>query len=88
MSDPNPYAHEATSRATAAIDMIPITPDDDNDLQVWAKALWLEFAADLTITTHMGRVVTIPMVKGPNVIGARRVHATGTGAVGRIFGVV
>jgi len=65
-----------------ANDVADVTPDDDNDLPIMARALWVGGGGDLTITAKGGGTVTFDDVPAGVIlpIRARRVHATGTTA--------
>lgn len=81
MGDPMTGAHPTP---TAPIfDCAEVTPDDDTDLTVWARALYIGVSGDLTITTAGGTEITLTNVPvGILPVRASRVHATGTAAAG------
>lgn len=60
-----------------------VTPDNDNDLATWARALHISVAGALKVTTTDGSVVTFAtMQAGILPVCCRRVWATGTAATG------
>ena len=77
MTNPNIYS------TVVGLDLIPITPDDNNDLPVFARNIRVGTGGTLRFTALSGQVRNTNVVDGelfPN--GARRVHATGTTAGG------
>lgn len=71
---------------SVASDLVPITPDDDNDLARPARAIRCKgngAAGTLRITTHAGEVRNTYIDAGETLdVVAKRVHATGTSATG------
>lgn len=63
-----------------AADAFAITPDDNNDLAVYANTLWVGNSGTVRITTVLGTTVDIVGADKHIPIQARRVHATGTTA--------
>ncbi|SCM80005.1 conserved hypothetical protein [uncultured Pleomorphomonas sp.] len=57
-----------------------VTPDDDTDLAVASRALYVGTAGDLAITTVGGSTVTLKQVSGWVPVRVARVLATGTTA--------
>lgn len=71
-----------TSLIAPAEDLVPVTPNDGEDIPV-ARALYVSGAGTLRITTRRGHVRNIPnAVEGYHPVFVRRVHATGTTATG------
>lgn len=71
-----------------ADDYIPVTPDDDNDLDVVTRALYIEQAGNVVVDTRAGTTRTIPVPAYYTLVcRVRRVRATGTTADG-IFAIV
>ncbi len=80
----NPFSGRAVSISGPATDIIPVTPDDSNDLPDVAIALFVESGGALVFDSVSGEAIRTVNV-GDGVIlpvGARRVHATGTTASG------
>lgn len=64
-------------------DLVPITPNDDTDLDLFARAIRVGGAGTLRITTLRGNVRNTSVAAGELLlVGARRVHETGTTATG------
>lgn len=57
-----------------------VTPNDDADLQFVARALLLDAAGTVRVTTRGGETVDLPLQAGYNPVSVSRVHATGTDA--------
>jgi hypothetical protein len=69
-------------------DVFSITPDDASDLPETTRALILDAAGVVRVTTKGGSVVDLPLQAGFNPLRVTRVHATGTDAGLSIFGGV
>ena len=65
-----------------AQDLVPITPSDSTDLSIWARAIRCRGSGGtLRITTISGQVRNTTIDSGEVLlVGARRVHSTGTAA--------
>lgn len=82
MSEQDPYAQRSTDVASQARALVAVTPDDDNDLTVDAKALYIGTGGDLTIIPINNDT---PVTLANHPIGycpvqVRRVMETGTDA--------
>ncbi len=79
----NPFTDRTPSLSGPATDIMPVTPDDSNDLSETAVALYIETAGTLSVVTAKGGSRTVA-VAGNSIlpVGVRRVHATGTTAAG------
>jgi len=79
----NPFKTREPSLSGPATDILPVTPDDANDLPEVALALYVEAGGSLSILTERGNsrtVVVDDMAILP--VGVRRVRASGTTASG------
>ena len=66
-----------------ARDLVPVTPSDDDDLEVSARALRIGTGGTLRITTAKGNVRNTNVDDGEVLlVQVTRVHATGTTATG------
>lgn len=64
-----------------------VTPDNGNDLTYASRAIYVEVAGTLAITTLGGETVTTPSLnQGWHPIRATRIFATGTTATGIMVG--
>lgn len=81
-SSPDAFRTHAPTPGTPARAAWPVTPDDEGDLNPWAKALYVGTAGDLSLIPAGGtEAVTLknhPV--GYVAVQARRVLATGTTA--------
>jgi hypothetical protein len=59
-------------------DFFAVTPDDANDLPEVTRALLLDAAGTVRVTTKAGSVVDLPLQAGITPVRVSRVHATGT----------
>lgn len=81
MSDP--FKNRSTSLSGPVRDIVPVTPDDGQDLADVAVALYVEIGGALTITTVQGTQRTVDVADWSVLpVGVRRVHASGTSATG------
>lgn len=79
----NPFKTREPSLSGPATDLVPVTPDDGNDLPEVALALYVEAGGSLSILTERGNsrtVVVDDLAILP--VGVRRVLASGTTASG------
>jgi hypothetical protein len=77
MSNPDRY------NTFTAIDLVPVTPSDTVDLPLAARALRIGTGGTLRFTASNGNVRNTVVESGELfLIGAIRVHATGTTATG------
>lgn len=66
-----------------ALDLVPVTPNDDADLAIPARALRIGTAGTLRITTYTGEVRNTNVREGELLpCFVLRVHADGTTATG------
>ncbi len=84
MSDKDPYAQRSTEVASQARGAATIVPDDDNDLVVDAKALYIGTGGDITVTP-INNADNDPILFANHPVGylrvqVKRVWATGTDA--------
>lgn len=64
-----------------ALDLVPVTPDDANDLALSARAIRVGTGGTLRITTASGQVRNTTVTDGEVLlVQVNRVHATGTTA--------
>lgn len=84
----NPFQNRVAGVAGPARDILPVTPNDANDLSEVAVALYVEVAGTVRFATERGEIRTISL---PDMsllpVGVRRVFSTGTTASG-IHGLV
>lgn len=79
----DPLVNRTPSTLGPATDMLPVTPDDSNDLAEMAMALFIESGGTLCIVTRRGEtreVVVDDQTLLP--VAVRRVLANGTSASG------
>lgn len=69
-----------TGREGPADHAVIVVPNDGTDLQYVARALLLNAAGTVRVTTRGGETVSLPLQAGYNPISVSRVHATGTAA--------
>lgn len=75
------FKNHASGLDSPARNAAPVTPDDDSDLPVAARSLYVGAAGDVRVTTVGGDTVTFAGVTaGILPVRAARVHATGTTA--------
>jgi len=79
----NPFLNRAPSLAGPATDIVPVTPDDNTDLQDVAVALYVETGGVVSLVTEKGGNRSV-IVSDNSIlpVGISRVHATGTTAAG------
>lgn len=66
-----------------ALDLIPVTPSDTEDLPVPARALRIRTGGTLRVTTYTGAVRDTEVADGELLLlFTTRVHASGTSAAG------
>lgn len=70
----------STGMSGPANDAAAVTPNDGADLAFTARALLLNAAGTVRVTTRGGSTLDLPLQAGYNPITAKRVHATGTDA--------
>lgn len=79
----DPFRNRTLSLSGPARDVVPVTPDDSNDLPNIAIALYVEAGGSVAFTTVAGNNRTVKVGNFYILpIGARRVFATGTTATG------
>ncbi len=79
----NPFANRTPSLSGPATDIIAVTPDDVTDLTETAIALYVETGGTISLVTVRGAARTVNVTDNQILpVGARRVNATGTTAVG------
>lgn len=84
----NPFSTYATGLNGPATDLMPVTPDDGNDLGQIPVALYVAGGGVLRIQTVDGSDVTLPVADHVTLpVGVRRVYATDTTATD-IFGYI
>ena len=74
------FSSLGTGRDSPANHAVIVTPNDGADLQYMARALLLDVAGTVRVTTRGGETVSLPLQAGYNPISVSRVHATGTAA--------
>ena len=67
-----------TGREGPADHAVIVTPNDGEDLEFVARALLLNDAGTVRVTTRGGETVDLPLQAGYNPVSVSRVHATGT----------
>lgn len=79
----NPFSTRTPALSGPATDILPVTPNDSNDLSHTAVALYVEVGGVVVIDTESGgtRSVEVPDF-GFLPVGVRRVRAAGTTASG------
>lgn len=84
----SPVLRLKTDFAGPALDLFPITPDDDTDLPVAADALYIGGHGVMSVVTARGEMRTFPVDDFCIIpVSVRRVRATGTTATD-IYGLV
>jgi len=84
----DPFENYATGLESSARDAFAITPHDDNDLEVYPRALLIGVAGDLEVIMLDGSTpVVLPVPAGYNPLRVKRVLDTNTTATG-IVGLV
>lgn len=79
------FRRHASGLDSPARNAAPVTPDDNSDLPVAARSLYVGAPGDVRITTVGGDMVTFTGVPaGVLPVRTARVHATGTTAAGII----
>lgn len=79
----SPFKNRALSLSDPKRDIMPITPDDNTDLDQVAAALYIESGGDLTFVSDAGNTRTVKVGDFAIFpIGVSRVLATGTNASG------
>lgn len=79
----NPFANRTKSTSGLAIDALPVTPDDANDLTMVAIGLYLETGRTVVVDTFAGETRTIAVADFSIFpLGSTRVRASGTTAAG------
>lgn len=68
-------------------DLIPITPNDGNDLSAGIRCIYVGTAGDVSMLMFNGQTRTVALSVGWHPIVPRRIRATGTTA-SNIFGGV
>lgn len=76
----DPYETYGVSLTSPARDLVPVTPDDDADLAIVAKALLIHEAGDVEIVTDKGetRVIEDCLAGEVLTVRVRRVKAANT----------
>ncbi|PHQ96515.1 MAG: hypothetical protein COB40_08045 [Marinosulfonomonas sp.] len=79
----NPFENRTSSLTGPATDLLPVTPDDVNDLSEVAIALYVETGGLISLVTARNGVRSISVADNSILpVGTRRVNATGTTAAG------
>lgn len=79
----NPFANRVPSLSGPATDLLPVSPDDGQDLPSVALALYVETGGAVTFDTVAGNTRTVETTDFQILpVGTRRVRATGTTATG------
>ena len=79
----NPFNTRASALSGPATDMLPVVPDDVNDMATVAIALYVETGGALSLVTADGGQRTVQVADNSILpVGVRRVNATGTTAAG------
>lgn len=79
----NAHSGRAAATSGSATDLMPITPDDQNDLPVTATALYAELGGDVTFISLRGETRTVTVGDLAILpVQVRRVLASGTTANG------
>ncbi|MBS8228350.1 hypothetical protein DYI42_19170 [Vannielia litorea] len=79
----NPFEARLPSLSGPALDLAPVTPDDDTDLPAIAVSLYIETGGDIVVDTMKGETRTVTVADFSIFpVGVRRVRATGTDASG------
>ncbi len=79
----NPFENRTSSLSGPATDILPVTPNDNNDLPEVAVALYVETGGTLSLVTARGSARTVSVADRSILpVGTRKVNATGTSATG------
>lgn len=79
----NPFTRRTMSLSGPATDIVPVVPSDSANLADIALALYIETGGALTIEPVQGSVRTVQVADFSILpVGVKRVHATGTTALG------
>lgn len=79
----NPFANRSLSLNGPALDIVPVIPADNTDLDHTAIALYVETGGALNITTVAGATRVVVLADNSYLpVGVTRVQATGTTASG------
>lgn len=79
----NPFQNRTASLSGPATDIMPVVPDDANDLPEVAVALYVETGGTVSIVSVRGMSRTVSVADNSILpVGVRRVNATGTTATG------
>lgn len=79
----NPFSNRSLSLSGPATDIVPVTPDDANDLPDVAVALYVEQGGTISVVSVRGEARTVAVTDFAILpVGVRRVRATGTTASG------
>lgn len=80
---PNPFQNRAASISGPATDIIPVVPDDVQDLPSVAVSLYVEGGETLSVVTVNGQTRTLQVTDFSILpVGVSRVNLTGTTASG------
>lgn len=79
----NPFSNRTSSLSGPATDIVPVTPDDNNDLTTIAIGLYVETGGAISLVSVTGAARTVTVADNSILpVGVRRVNATGTTATG------
>lgn len=79
----DPFLNRALPLNGPALDILPVTPSDSQDLTSVAVALYVETSGAVSFVTARGETRTVGVADNAYLpVGARRVNATGTTATG------
>lgn len=79
----NPFENRATALSDPARDLVPVAPDDSNDLPKIALALYVETGGAISLTTVAGHSRSVNVGDFSILpVGVSRVMSTGTTASG------
>ncbi|MFC7703020.1 hypothetical protein ACFQXB_02285 [Plastorhodobacter daqingensis] len=79
----NPFANRTLSLSGPAYDMLPVTPNNSNDLVAVAVALYVETGGTLAFVSAKGQARQVAVADFSILpVGVRRVMQTGTTAAG------
>ena len=79
----NPFARRTSSLSGPATDLVPVVPNNSNDLPRYALALYVETGGILQIDTIRGELRQVQVADFSLLpVGVRRVRASGTTAQG------
>lgn len=79
----NPFENRIKALSGPATDALPVTPDDITDLPHVAIGLYVETGGTLSIVTVTGETRSLAVADFSILpVGAQRVNATGTTAIG------